>query len=552
MSENLQPEDSHIGYLGLVLDGSLERGLEVRLEPPASVEEVKVGTFVTVQGQKLRFFGIITDVALGTADQRLRYNPPDVEDSFIARVVSGTTVFGTISVRPTVTMPVALGDSSPVIPAKTVPSHFSRVYAASEQDVQAVFGKEDERHFWIGNPLDMETKVCLDLKKFVARCNGVFGKSGTGKTFLTRLLLTGILQSNVASSLVFDMHNEYGWKGFDERRHEVKGLKQLFPSKVAIFSLDEESSRRRGATFDQVVNIGYEEIEPEDIELLRETLNLSDVATSYSYSLQREWGRAWVNRILEDDIQDALETLTGKYNMNLQALGSLRNRLQRLRRFQFLKSGRGTDSVQQILDYLDRGMHVVLEFGRYGDNLTAYILVANILTRRIHQKYVARKEEASSEGGKEPRPVVITIEEAHKFLAPNISSHTIFDTIAREMRKYNVTLLIIDQRPSAIDSEVMSQIGTKVTCLLDNERDVEAVLSGVSGARELRGVLSRLESQQQALILGHAVPVPVVIETREYGSPESYQQLATRRSREPDERSGDGERSLADELGDLY
>jgi DNA helicase HerA-like ATPase len=93
------------------------------------------------------------------------------------------------------------------------------------------------------------------------------------------------------------------------------------------------------------------------------------------------------------------------------------------------------------------------------------------------------------------------------------------------MRKYNVTLLIIDQRPSGIDAEVMSQLGTKITCLLDDERDLDSVLTGTSGKSELKSVLSKLETKQQALIFGHAVPMPVVIKTREYGSPESYKEL---------------------------
>ena len=76
--------------------------------------------------------------------------------------------------------------------------------------------------------------------------------------------------------------------------------------------------------------------------------------------------------------------------------------------------------------------------------------------------------------------------------------------------------MVIDQRPSAIDQEVMSQLGTRLTCLLDNERDVEAVLSGTSGSRQLRGVLSRLEPKQQALMFGHALPMPVVVHTRGY------------------------------------
>ena len=112
--------------------------------------------------------------------------------------------------------------------------------------------------------------------------------------------------------------------------------------------------------------------------------------------------------------------------------------------------------------------------------------------------------------------MVIVIEEAHKFLGQAVASQTIFGTIARELRKYNVTLMVIDQRPSAIDSEVMSQLGTRLTCLLDNERDIDAALSGTPGSRQLRGVLSRLEPKQQALIFGHALPMPVVIHTREY------------------------------------
>ena len=163
-----------------------------------------------------------------------------------------------------------------------------------------VFGSEDERHFWIGTPLDMEAKVCLDLEELVKRSIGVFGKSGTGKTFLTRLLLVGILQGDRASSLIFDMHSEYGWGGRDaDRNLTVKGLKQLFSSRVTTFTLDEEQARRRNSSTDEVVRIGYGEIEPEDVELLKETLNLSDVAASASYNLQQKYGpRDWMRIFL--------------------------------------------------------------------------------------------------------------------------------------------------------------------------------------------------------------------------------------------------------------
>ncbi|NEO62597.1 MAG: ATP-binding protein, partial [Moorea sp. SIO4G2] len=91
-------------------------------------------------------------------------------------------------------------------------------------------------------------------------------------------------------------------------------------------------------------------------------------------------------------------------------------------------------------------------------------------------------------------------------------------------RKYFVTLLVVDQRPSGIDNEVMSQIGTRITCLLNDDKDIEAIFTGVSGGQSLRSVLAKLDSKQQALILGHAVPMPVVVKTRAYDQ-QFYQEI---------------------------
>jgi len=512
--------------LGIVTSGSLNKGIEVRLDGSTSVEDMAVGRYVTVEGRRQRFFGMITDISLGVIDPKLTLTPPDVSDPFIAEIVAGTSTYGELHVLPMLTIG---GDATNLIegpqPVKTVPSHFSTVKLAAQSDVELVFGGEDERKFYIGTPLDMETKICLNLEELVKRSNGIFGKSGTGKTFLTRLLLIGMLQKGRAVNLVFDMHSEYGWEGSSETGLKVKALKQLFPSRVAVFTLDEENSKRRRVSTDFVVRIGYDEITPEDMALLRQTLNLTEPAVEAVYQLSRQFGRSWLERTL--NIKDADETkeLLGELSIHESTFQNLRRGLATISRLPFLESHVPDNAVSRILEYLERGINVVLEFGRYTD-ITAYILVANLLTRRIHARYRERMERAAGEDGARPTPLVITIEEAHRFLNPGLASQTIFGTIAREMRKYNVTLLVIDQRPSGIDDEVMSQMGTKITCLLDNERDVDSVLAGVPGKSELKSVLSRLESRQQALIFGHAVPMPVVIRIREYGSAESYRDFS--------------------------
>ncbi len=513
--------------LGIVVGGSLSEGLRVRLDRSAVVEGMAVGRYVVVHGQTgRRFFSLITDVALDATNPAIEKTPPETSDPFLTQVHQGTSTFGRLAVSPMLVLDREAEEPKPV---KTVPAHFSPVYEATEEDVNRVFGRADERHFYIGAPLDMEkVRVHLNLERLVERSSGVFGKSGTGKTFLTRTLLAGIIKGGVAVNLVFDMHNEYGWESQGEGRYRVKGLRQLFPGQVSVMTLDPESSQRRGSKVDFTVRIGYDQIEPEDVEMLSSLMGLTDVQVGALYYLRRRLGQGWIETLLTEGEGEegptGLDLLLEEGKLHGGTLGAIQRKLGLFRRFDFLVPRVQEDVVGKIMDYLDRGLHVILEFGRYGSTLEAYILVANFLTRRIHSRYVQRKEAALGRRTEEPRPLVITIEEAHKFLDPAIARQTIFGVIARELRKYNVTLLVVDQRPSGIDEEVMSQIGTRVTCLLDNEADIRAVFTGVSGAGELRQVLARLDTRQQALILGHAVPMPVVVQTRPYG-PELYAEV---------------------------
>jgi DNA helicase HerA-like ATPase len=499
--------------LGVVVGGSLGKGLDVKLDRETVIEDLAVGRYVVVRGLHKRFFCMITDIVLDATNPAIRSDPPDLSDPFMREIYSGTAAFGTIHVVPMLTIDESEGEPKPV---KTIPSHFMPVEIATAQDVNDVFGQEDKTHFNVGSPLELEqTQINLDLKRLVERSIGVFGKSGTGKSFLARILIAGIIRNDMAVNLIFDMHNDYGWEVVDERGPRAKGLKQLLGSKVAIFTLDEESSRRRNAKYDYVVTIGYEEIEPEDLAMLKSTMDLSDSMIDAAYELNKMWGREWILRLIEADIE-VLEMLKEEMAVNMASVTALKRRVQRFERFGFLVPHAYDDSAKQIIDFIERRKSIVLEFGRYGNALEAYILVANYLTRRIHEMYVKKIETALGDDSLEPPQLLITIEEAHKFLDPGIARQTIFGTIARELRKYNVTLMIVDQRPSGIDEEVMSQIGTRVTALLDNERDIQAVLTGISGAGGLREVLARLDTKQQAIILGHAVPMPVVIKTRQY------------------------------------
>ena len=530
--------------LGVVVRGSLSEGLEMRLAEGKSVEDLRVGKFVVVQGARNRFFAMLNDVQLAATHPGILLTPPRREERLMNAVLSGTSTYGTVKLRPMLMVPegASADDPESLLPVKTVPPHFSPVYEATREDVACVFGdeKQEERFFHVGAPLDMDTPVCLNLDRWVERSNAIFGKSGTGKTFLTRLCLCGVIKAEKAVNLIFDMHSEYGWQGTTEEagRQSVRGLKQYFRNRVQIFTLDRASSERRNVRPDFEVKIPYAAVSVDDILLLQRELNLNATAVETCYLLVRRFGeKKWLQQFLEMDVEDIKE-FVGENNAHQGALSALQRKLltlmEQCKEFLLPTVPGDDDAVQHILDTLQGGRHVVLEFGRH-DRPVQYMLVVNILTRRLHDIYVERTERAMGDGGKKPRPLVITIEEAHKFLAPSLAGQTIFGTIAREMRKYNVTLLIVDQRPSGIDDEVLSQVGTKICCLLDDEKDIDAVLTGVSGANSLRGVLASLESKQQALIFGHAVPMPVVVKTRKYDDEPFRKAMADGGATTPDE-----------------
>lgn len=501
--------------LGSVVAGSLTEGLTVRLEATCSVEDLRVGQFVVIQGERHRFFSMISDVRLEAANRDILADPPADDDDFVRRVLGGTTIYGTLNVTPMLML--ATDVTQGLQPVRTVPRHFAPVERAAEEHVALVFGAESQRgRFQLGMPLDMDVPVCLDLQRFVERSNGVFGRSGTGKSFLTRLLLCGVIKADVASVLVFDMHSEYGWDSRAEDGTFVKGLRQLFGPQVLVYSLDPASSRRRGVAIDSDVVIGLDQIEVEDVILLQDELNLTATAAETAYLLVDHFRDEWLRRLLAMN-SDELDEFAQRSGAHGGALAALKRKLERLTRLPFVKDEAAVKSIDGLIAALAGGKHVVLEFGQHNSAL-AYMLVANIITRRIHQRWVDQTERYlhSKNEADRPRPLMITVEEAHKFLNPQAARQTIFGTIARELRKYSVTLLVVDQRPSAIDHEVMSQLGSRITALLSDERDIDAVFTGVGGAAKLRAVLAALDTRQQALILGHAVPMPVVIRTRPY------------------------------------
>lgn len=503
--------------LGHIVSGSLSMGFVMRINPNAVLEDIKTGKFVCITGGEYYFFSLITDLSLAVTHPDILLFPPTAQEKLLTSVLKQKDIYATAELRPMIML-----HKGKSLPVKTIPSHFAPVFEATKQDIATIFGSEEDpskRYFTIGCPLDMNTPVCLDLEKLTERSNGIFGKTGTGKTFLTRLILAGLIKQDKAVNIIFDMHSEYGLQARKEgQSHFVKGLKTLFPEKVIIVSLDPTSTRRRGGSPDLELILPYNAIAVEDVLSLQQELNLHATALEAAHLIAATFKQDWLSVLLDQG--GNLKEFAQSIGAHPESIAALYRKLKRIEKLPFLMrtaSGAYKDSIEQMMEYIDKGISIIIEFGNYTSTFT-YLLIANIITRRIHAAYINKTEQflGTQQASLEPKKLMITIEEAHKFLNPTAARQTIFGTIAREMRKYYVSLLVVDQRPSGIDPEIVSQIGTKIIAQLNDEHDIQAVLTGINNAASLRSILASLDSKKQALFIGHALPMPIVVQTREY------------------------------------
>jgi len=534
--------------IGYVIDGGLKENLHIRLTvPPTSAQE---GSFIVIKSGDWQFYGIATDLQLGAIDPRFANNQSDRHlPQEVISLLHKQTLYSNMIVLPALMMESGPEPGSSayntwqtaidngerneprLLPVRTIPTHKSPAFLANAGNIAEIFGKpEEDGNFIVGSTREQNHPVCVNLDKLIQRSSGIFGATGTGKSFLTRMILSGLIKHDRTSVLVYDMHNEYG---LDDTASDtglnVKGLRSLFgKSQIQIVGLG-GNANIRGISPDFNLTLSCQDIMPEDIEMLARELNLRDTTAATLDALVQKFGRDnWFKSFKEmkhdgmvadgDKLVPSEDSVTFWANENgihPMAAKGLHGKLKRLFNKKYILEKPPTDSIKAIIELLKKGKHIVLSFGKYETDLD-YLLISNLLTRCIREEWEKMTNQFRNGNGPEPRQLVITIEEAHKLLNREMSAQTTFGTIAREMRKYYVTLLVIDQRPSQIYDEVMSQLGTRICGWLGDDDDIHAVLSGLAGREALRGMLARLQPKEEVLLLGWGVPMPILIQSRRY------------------------------------
>ena len=389
----------------------------------------------------------------------------------------------------------------------TIPPIFSKGREVKKEEINLIY-KTSEHSESPGTLRGFEYEIPIDFEVLVKKPYGLFGRTGMGKSILNKILCLYILKHQVSQLLLFDMQGEYGMVS---RADKSKGLKFYFHDKIQIYRLGELEKEDESLDDSESFIIYKDNITAGDIIASAQTLNEPTINELIRIENLVRSGTLDDNNLL-DAINNISNDDADEHNINPLSLRALRNRIIRFDRYDFLidrpESGR-EDSLEDIFSKLLDGKSIIIDFGKFGTTMHLYFFIANMITRRLYNKYSQKEDESQLP------PLVIVVEEAHKFLKPNLIRHTIFDRIAREMRKFQLTLAFVDQRPSQIDDEVFSQIANSFIMSMNNDKDIDQVVKTLQNSKTYRGIISGL-LKRQCFVFGDAIAVPTIMDVLNY------------------------------------
>jgi len=479
--------------IGEIVAGSVRDGLIAKLAT-ANPEDLEVGYPAIVQGPTFDYFCLVEDI----------FN----EESDIADELAGSALSEIVApIGPTgaegFNGPIFYSkaklrqiqrirrDDGKVMEPQTIPPYFSECRHATKADVELIY-ERSEKSAPLGTIHGVEDfHIHIDLDRLNSKPFALFGRTGAGKSVLNKLICLATLATDASRLLLFDMHSEYGSYS---KADGSKGLKFFFPEKVSIFSLDNKNAEAVPFVLDP------REIEPSDVLVALQDLSPGMVDTLYAIDKWRRGKTDLITAVDEVTVADL-----GEDQAHEMSLMGLKRRMTRLKRMPFLHEGK--DAFGLMMERIKAGQSVILDFGDYGTDAFFYLFVANIVSRRLFEAYTERNEDL-------PR-LTLFLEEAHKFLGPEVAHHTIFGRLARETRKFNLILALVDQRPSRISDEVTSQLANRFVLSLKDPKDLEHALSGVAD-RGLWENIVRTIPPQVVAVIGDAIRIPTVLNVLEY------------------------------------
>jgi hypothetical protein len=95
---------------------------------------------------------------------------------------------------------------------------------------------------------------------------------------------------------------------------------------------------------------------------MRSIMGLSDVQVGALYAIHRRLGRHWIARLLSDERPEEMQAMVESGLIHEGTLGAIQRKLSMFQRFGFLRPEAQENVVEKLLEFINQGINVVLEF----------------------------------------------------------------------------------------------------------------------------------------------------------------------------------------------
>ncbi len=356
--------------------------------------------------------------------------------------------------------PLLILDTNPRT-CKVLPTTFSSVRYVTDTDLKFLLKPRDAVKMGTLRNGDMHSsvEVYMPARDMFTHHILVAASTGKGKSNFMYTLLWGAQESSQVGFLILDPHDEY----YGRANH---GLKDHPAKKVTYYTL---STPPPGALR---LQLNLRLLKPDHF---MGTISLSDPQQQALYSYYRKYGSDWVRCLLlgmtvdghfrDETLQVVQRKLSSILNIDV-------NDNELLCRNIFTENT-GDNTVSDVCNEIERGATVIIDTSQFSG--ATELLVGSILSEELLRRYKRYMREGVIDT---KAAVSIVIEEAPRVLGKRVleKGSNVYETIAREGRKFCVGLIAITQIPSEIPKHLLANMNTKIILGIEMESERSAVV----------------------------------------------------------------------------
>ncbi len=379
------------------------------------------------------------------------------------------------------------------------------IYPATSNDLKQIYSSDGRSSIEVGTVFPTkDIRAGLYVDAMLGKHFALLGSTGTGKSTSAALILHRICEHAPEGHIVMiDPHGEYSaaFKQtgmiFDVSNLQMPYWLMNFEEHCEVFLTTSGNDRQ------------------EDMDILSKCL----LAARSKNRLTESMGKITVDSpipYLLSDLTNLIQTEMGKLDKATSSAPfmRIRTKIDELKadpRYQFLFSGMlvgdtMAEFIAKIFRMPSKGKPIsIIDVSGVPSDVTSTVVA--VLSRLVFDFAIWSRDEKT-------RPVLLVCEEAHRYVPNEKNSDgssvgRILSRIAKEGRKYGVSLGLITQRPSDLAEGVLSQCGTIISMRLNNDRDQAFVKAAMpEGARGFLDSIPALRNRE-CIICGEGVSIPI-------------------------------------------